>query len=118
MTGYEKIAILLGELGVSTSEAILNRLNLSTEELVKIRKNIKALGGKYNPFDENQVARENAVLEEFKRYGEMRGIYKDVPHAAFIKTGESSVQNNVRNMAVENPEALAKVLSSWLSDKK
>lgn len=118
MTGYEKIAILLGELGTEASAPILARLNLNNDELTKIRKSMKNLGGKYDPWNETQVARENLVLEEFKAYGELRGIYKEVPHASFIKTGESSAQHNAREMAMADPEALAKVLGQWLKDDK
>ncbi len=121
MTGYEKIAILLGELGSSASDAILDRLNLSTEELSKIRKamlQVRSYGERaYDPFDPNQVNRELAVLEEFKRYGEMRGIYKEVPHDGLIKTSDSANQN-FRSMAQADPEAFAKALGVWLSSDK
>lgn len=116
MKKFEKIAVLLGELGVDASDPILAKLNLSTDELSQIRKSMRALGSSYNPNDERQVAKENAVLEEFKRFGEMRGIYKDVPHTAFIKVGETATQNNVRNLAAQDPEALAKVLGMWLKN--
>lgn len=121
MTGYEKIAILLGELGNGASESVLDRLSLSTEDLAKINKAMKSVRGYgdrvYDPHDPNQVNRELSVLEGLKSFGELRGIYRDVPHSALIKT-TLDPQENLRNMAVNDPEALAKVVGMWLSDDK
>ncbi len=122
MTGYEKIAILLGELGNGASDAVLDKLNLSSEQITKIRKAMKAVRGYgskvYDPEDSSQVNRELAVLEEFKSYGELRGIYREVPHTGFIKTEGGSAQQNLRNAAAVNPEAIAKALSQWLKEDK
>ncbi len=121
MTGYEKIAILLGELGNGASDAVLDRLNLTNEQVEKIRKAMKAVRGygdkAYDPHDPNQVNRELAVLEEVKTYGEFRGIYREVPHSGLIKTSSNPAEN-MRSMAQNDPEALAKVLGMWLSDDK
>lgn len=120
MNGYEKIAVLLGELGGS-GDAVLDRLKLSTEQIQKIKKamsRIRNYGEKaYDPNDPAQVNRELAVLEEFKQYGELRGIYREVPHTGLIKT-TGSLQNDMREMASQNPEALAKALGMWLSSDK
>lgn len=113
MNGFEKIAVLLGELGMEASENIVSRLHLSDGELAEIKKNLARLGP-YNPHDPYQVARENSVLEELKQFGMARGIYRDVPHDGFVKTG--SAQNNIFNMAQQNPEDIAMVLKSWLSE--
>lgn len=122
MTGYEKIAILLGELGNGASDAVLDKLNLSGEQIAKIRKAMKAVRGYgnkvYDPEDPSQVNRELAVLEEFKSYGELRGIYREVPHTGFIKTDGGSAPQNLRNAAAINPEAIAKALSQWLKEDK
>ncbi len=122
MTGYEKIAVLLGELGNGASDAVIDRLNLSAEQLKKIRKAMKAVRGYgekvYDPEDSAQVKRELNVLEELKSYGEMRGIYRDVPHTGLIKTSDGSAQQNVAQMAAADPEALARVLGMWLKDEK
>ena len=75
MTGYEKIAVLLTELGAETSEKILSILKLSPVEMNKISKNIMALGS-YNPRNLFHVQRETAVLEEARQFGELRGIYR------------------------------------------
>lgn len=122
MTGYEKIAVLLGELGNGASDAVLDKLNLTGEQISKIRKAMKKVRGYgnkvYDPEDPTQVNRELAVLEEFKSYGELRGIYREVPHTGFIKTGDESAQQNLRNVASVDPQAIAKALSQWLNEDK
>ena len=80
MTGYDKIAILLAELGNGAREAVLEKLNFSSEQLKKI--------------------------------GELRGIYKDVPHG-FIKTAASE-EEKFRQSVMANPEAIAQALEKWL----
>lgn len=116
MTGYEKIAVLLAELGNGARESVLQKLNLTTDQLKKINtatKNLKSYDGKiYNPQDLTQVNREVAVLEEFKRFGELRGIYKEVPHG-FIKTIASG-EERLKTAASANPEAIANALKMWL----
>lgn len=122
MTGYEKIAVLLGELGNGASDAVLDKLNLTGEQISKIRKamkNVRGYGNKvYDPEDPAQVNRELAVLKEFKSYGELRGIYREVPHTGFIKTGDESAQQNLRNVAAVDPQAIAKALSQWINEDK
>ncbi len=119
MNGYEKIAVLLAELGNGAREAVLENVTLTPEQLKKINtatKKIKSYDGKiYNPKDENQVNRELAVLEELKSFGELRGIYKDVPHEGFVKTVDPS---NIKGTAMANPELIAKALGQWLNSDK
>lgn len=119
MTGYEKIAVLLAELGNGAREGVLQKLNLSTEQLKKINdaaKSLKSYDGKiYNPDDLNQVNREIAVLEEFKSFGELRGIYKEVPHG-FIKTIASS-EERLKSAAAADPQAIARALEHWLKSE-
>ena len=119
MTGYEKIAVLLAELGNGAREGVLQKLNLSTEQLKKINdaaKSLKSYDGQiYNPDDLNQVNREIAVLEEFKRFGELRGIYKEVPHG-FIKTIASS-EERLKSAAAADPQAIARALEHWLKSE-
>ena len=116
MTGYDKIAILLAELGNGAREAVLEKLNFSSEQLKKISattKKLRSYDGKiYNPKDKSQVNREIAVLEELKSFGELRGIYKDVPHG-FIKTAASE-EEKFRQSVMANPEAIAQALGKWL----
>ncbi|MBQ4379243.1 MAG: hypothetical protein II821_08625 [Treponema sp.] len=113
MTGYEKIAILLTELGSETSEKILAILNLSPAEMNKISKNILALGG-YNPRNMLHVQRETAVLEEVKNFGELRGIYKEVApgNGGFIMVDDNL--ESLKREVPKNPEDVANVLRGWL----
>ena len=113
MTGYEKIAILLTELGSETSETILSRLNLSPVQMNKISKNIMSLGA-YNPRNLFHVQRETAVLEEVKKFGELRGIYRNI---APENGGFIMVDNNLEALKKEipqSPEDVANVLRGWL----
>lgn len=112
MTGYEKIAVLLTELGSETSRKILAILHLSPEEMNKISKNILALGA-YNPRNLFHVQRETAVLEEVKNFGEMRGIYREVsPNAGgFVMTDNLE---ELKKEIPKSPEDVANVLRGWL----
>ena len=94
MTGYEKIAVLLTELGSQTSEKILALLNLSPSQMNKISKNIMALGP-YNPKNLFHVQRETAVLEELRKFGLKRGIYREV---APKDGGFLMVDNNLESL--------------------
>ncbi|MBQ9205598.1 MAG: hypothetical protein IJ158_02670 [Treponema sp.] len=113
MTGYEKIAILLTELGSETSEKILDILKLSPSEMNKISTQIMALGT-YNPRNALHVQKETAVLEEVRKFGELRGIYREVaPNAG----GFLMVDDNLENLKKEipkSPEDVANVLRGWL----
>lgn len=113
MTGYEKIAVLLTELGSETSEKILSILKLSPTQMNKISKNILSLGG-YNPRNLLHVQRETAVLEEVKKFGELRGIYREV---APQNGGFIMVDDNLENLKKEipkSPEDVANLLRGWL----
>lgn len=113
MTGYEKIAVLLTELGSEASEKILSILKLSPAEMNKISKNILSLGA-YNPRNLFHVQRETAVLEEVKRFGELRGIYRE---AAPKNGGFLMVDDKIealKNEIPKAPEDVANVLRGWL----
>ena len=115
MTGYEKIAILLTELGSETSEKILAILNLSTSEMNKISKNILSLG-EYNPRNMLHVQRETAVLEEVRKFGELRGIYREV---APQDSGFVMINDNLESLKKgipKSPEDVANVLRGWLDN--
>ncbi|MBR1535485.1 MAG: hypothetical protein IJ630_00935 [Treponema sp.] len=113
MTGYEKIAILLTELGSEASEKILDILKLSPSQMNKISKNILALGG-YNPRNMLHVQRETAVLEEVKKFAELRGIYKEVApkNGGFIMVDDKL--ESLKNEVPKNPQDVANLLRSWL----
>lgn len=112
MTGYEKIAVLLTELGSETSEKILSILNLSPAQMNKISKNIMSLGA-YNPRNLLHVQRETAVLEEVRRFGELRGIYRETePNTTgFVMTDSLDA---LKKEIPKSPEDVANVLRGWL----
>lgn len=113
MTGYEKIAILLTELGSEATEKILHILKLSPAEMNKIRKQILSLGT-YNPHNLFHVQRETAVLEEVRQFGELRGIYREVPpqDSGFLMVDDKieALKREIPN----TPEDVANVLRGWL----
>lgn len=113
MTGYEKIAILLTELGSETSEKILSILKLSPAQMNKISKNIMTLGN-YNPRNLLHVQRETAVLEEVKKFGELRGIYREVApqNGGFIMVDDKL--ENLKKEIPKSPEDVANLLRGWL----
>ncbi|GEM_PF-748798 len=123
LTGMQKIAILLGELGENASEDVLNSIKLTDKQLKGIRNAMKRLG-MYDPEDSVKVAREVQVLEDVYHYGEMRGILVPnpsryvIPPVGYVKVAVNSPGNDIRQSAQNDPDAIAKVLSSWLSEDK
>lgn len=111
LKGYEKAAVLLGELGPETSKPVLEALRLSRKESKKIRKNIKKLG-RYNPNNFKQVSRELSVLTDTINYGKAKGIFNSTRAAenSFVTKTETSL----KQMANSNPDTIANVLKMWL----
>ena len=105
LSGREKAAILMSELGVKAGEGVADYL--STKELRTLSRQMKKLGDSYNLMSDLQV------LEETNRWGEMKGIVPRVLEKTVQQPAVS--QNPVAEAIKSNPEALAKVLSQWLS---
>lgn len=118
LSGYEKTAILLGELGTETSSAVLKHLDLSFKQSRKIRKAMKKLG-KYNPNDYKQVGRELQVLSEtvfyLKRKIEASPKKADLSLQLNLNT-ENDAAKHVSEAVKNNPDEIAKILKSWLGD--
>lgn len=116
LSGYEKTAILLGELGPENSIEILNKLNLSPKQTRLIRKEIKKLG-KYDRNNFFQVGKELQVLNETVSYVEKRALIR---RSTMNKSSVLNIQNNDANeisqAAKKNPDEIAKILKSWLGD--
>ena len=106
LTGREKAAILMSELGSSAGSRIIDFL--STKEIRTINRQMKKLGSAYDSVCDLQV------LEETNRFGAMRGIAPKVK-ASDSYVPEPQKANPVADAIKNNPEALAKVLSQWLS---
>ncbi|MBQ7157866.1 MAG: hypothetical protein IJS09_00365 [Treponema sp.] len=112
LSGKEKAAILMGELGGS-AESVFEYL--SDSELKKLRKSMRSLGKRVNWQDET------AVLQETNDWGLRKGlanpIHTDAEIAAFIKTSEKAEkESEIRNMMRKNPDAIAQALSAWLKE--
>ncbi|WP_038074723.1 hypothetical protein [Treponema sp. C6A8] len=110
LTGAEKTAILLGELGMAISDDLLERIGLSDREKKAINKAFKKLG-KYNPKSRFESLREVQVLQEVMDYGSYKGILPP-PKPDFYQ----QKQQEVLGMMKQNPDAVANLLKTWLGD--
>lgn len=110
LTGAEKTAILLGELGMALSDDILERVGLTDNEKKAINKAFKKLG-KYNPQSQYEARREVQVLQEVMNYGAYKGILPP-PKPDFYQ----QKQQEVLGMMKSNPDAVANLLKTWLGD--
>lgn len=107
LSGFQKIAVFLGEIGSQASQQVLSHIKFSDSQLAALNKAFKTLGD-FNPHNELQVRRENAVLEEAAAFGKMHGIYREIPHP-------TPSEKKAGNFASQNPEDIAKFLSGLLS---
>lgn len=112
ISGLQKAAILLGELDRDASSAVFACLNLSDSERRTLTSAFKRLG-RYNPRDERQVLRENAVLREALDYGAAKGIFI-APRKGAGKTGAVRSSGDIAHMAKTDPDAVAKIIKNWL----
>lgn len=115
LSGREKAAVLLGELGF-TADSLHEYF--SDSELKKIKKGFAALGRSYN------ASLENSVLEEACAFGISRNI---LPPDTIVRAQNNAVEANARYLASGrnaganilsgnglNSKDLANVLSMWL----
>lgn len=109
LTGYEKIAILLGEVGPSIAQKIMSGITFTTKQLHSINKAFKNLG-EYNPRDKYMVSRELSVLEEFVQYGTRLGIYKEIPP----KEKDTPHDSRLDAVTTQKPEVIADLLKHWM----
>lgn len=119
LTGLEKAAILLAEIGPTHNEnyADLEKaMHLSPAEMKKIRRTMENFE-KYDftlheePVVLSEIKRENAVLTEFLNFCQMKGFYDPSAAAAKKKAEADRMASEVKK---ETPEAIAKILSSWI----
>ena len=112
ISGLQKAAILLGELDRDASSAVFACLHLSDSDRKMLVSAFKRLG-QYNPRDERQVLRENAVLQEALDYGAAKGIFI-APRKGTGKTGAVRRSGDIAHMAKTDPDAGAKIIKNWL----
>ena len=120
ISGRQKAAILLGELGIAGSKDVLSFLQ--PEEVQMLRKAMSTLGP-YSPYDNNfrkAQIRELRVLEETCNFGVKHRFldssvleYKDY---GFIKMNASPTENNIRKTVTDNPELISNILRSWMEE--
>ena len=117
LSGKEKAAVLLGELGLD-AEHITHYF--SDSELKKIRKGFASLGGAYN------VSLENSVLEEACAYGISRNMLPPDAIVVAERNAREAASRYEVSRKINGPEVLsdnglnaqdlAKVLSMWLKE--
>ena len=110
LTGAEKTAILLAELGMALSDDLLERVGLTDNEKRAVNRAFKKLG-KYNPHSTYEARREVQVLQEVMDFGSYKGILPP-PKPDFYQ----QKQQEVLGMMKSNPEAVANLLKTWLGD--
>ncbi len=110
LTGAEKTAILLGELGMAISDDLLERVGLTEQEKKAVNKAFKKLG-LYNPQSRFEARREVQVLQEVMNFGAYKGILPP-PKPDFYQ----QKQQEVLGMMKQNPDAVANLLKTWLGD--
>ena len=123
LSGPEKVAILLAEIGPffnSNYDQLFEAMHLSDEEIKKIRKAMKKLG-RYAPAKVSyekgmeQILQEQSVLQEALNYGVRKGIVSKTAGSSG-QTLNGLIPENLKNIASQNPEEVAKVLRSWLGE--
>ncbi len=112
-SGYEKAAVLLAELG-GASEKVLQALDLSDLEKIKLTKAMQALGH-YNSNDLEQVKREQAVLNEVLLYGARKNILSEKP---VVPAEERDKNKNMWQTVKSDPDKVANLLKVWLEEDK
>ena len=110
LTGAEKTAILLGELGMALSDDLLERVVLTQEEKKAINRAFKKLG-KYNPRSQYEARREVQVLQEVMNYGAYKGILPP-PKPDFYEQKSQEVLGIMK----QNPDTVVNLLKTWLGD--
>ena len=119
LTGYEKVAILLGELDNEAYYKVMHELSLSRKQFHKIRKAMKKLG-KYNPHDYRQTVKETSVLSELVSFLKGRNHYQSSSlRSASLKLNlnqNNNTDNQMKDMVKNNPEDIANILKTWLKE--
>lgn len=125
LTGLEKTAILLSEIGPLYNDKydeLLECLHPTTSEIKKIRKAIIKLG-KYQPAVRGteqgfaEIQREKIVLNEVMQFGKRRGIINE--NAGLQKSRQNvkdDFTEDLSEMIKNDPKEVAKILSSWLGE--
>jgi flagellar motor switch protein FliG len=114
LSGAQKAAILLGELGWENCEHLTSLL--TDEEIKKINRAMKSLNRKQKTSGDYAkiLEAELKVLSETYSFGLHRNITQPL---VFSKTENDTVKN-VRETAASNPQAVASFLSELLKSQQ
>lgn len=113
LTGAQKAAILLGELGRDASKPILSYLNLPAEKIRKINIAMASLG-QYDAQNKFQVQRELSVLNEAAAFGKTRAIWKEAEMPMDYQKSDRS--SSTKEEISESTKIIAETIRSWLKD--
>ena len=120
VSGRQKAAVLLGELGLAGSKAVLSYLQ--PHEVQMLRKAMGTLGP-YSPYDNNfrkAQIREIRVLEETCQFGVKHRFLDpsvlEQKDYGFIKMDASPTENNIRKTLTDNPELISNILRNWMEE--
>ncbi len=122
LTGSQKVAILLAEIGPFRNERykdLFKALKLSNSEMKKIRLAMESLQPylKTEPKDIREIYREQNVLKALLDFCEARGMFKPNKHFETEKSSEEKSKNDKTSFGKiisDNPEAVARIIGNWL----
>ena len=112
ITGYQKAAILLAELGLETSKEIKKYLKLTPKEHKKLLNTYKKLGS--YPRNINDIIREEKVLAETLNYGKVKGIYTQIEKEDLQTQYLKKNQAQVSKMLNDSPDSITNIIKNWL----
>ena len=114
LSGREKAAILISELGSANTDRIFS--HLSGKEVESL---LSAVGALKNVSVHDEIR----VLEEVNRFGVSRGIAQPVRSDAEIKAELDEARRNgkygskqLQDLVSQNPDAIANALSAWMRE--
>ncbi len=114
LTGAQKAAILLGELGTEVSKQILSLLKLSSDMYYKINVAMASLGS-FDSQNKFQVQRELSVLNEVFSFGKAKGIWKTLPEEKVSESSSEAKLQKISDSAAT--ELIAEKIRGWLNEK-
>lgn len=112
ITGYQKAAILLAEVGLETSKEIKEYLKLTPKEHKKLLNTYKKLGS--YPRNINDIIREEKVLAETLNYGKVKGIYTPIEKEDLQTQYLKKNQAQVSKMLNDSPDTITNIIKNWL----
>lgn len=126
LSGKMKAAIFLSEMDAVAYKMLMDKMKLNQKQMKDLMSAMEVLGATYNPNDERQVKRENAVLQEALEDGCMRGIFSPTKLAyitdeeRLMKSGQKMDPRteNIRGMVQDSPDGIANILANWINGDK